>query len=177
MRKEFFTRRGPVSAEDLASVLDGISSRGGSVTFIQRRVRGWRDTGKLSSAWIYEPGDPVREVEVGFWILQALGLRRRGAEVISCPTCGRTRVDLIPLAEEVERRLAGLKAPLTVAVMGCEVNGPGEAREADVGVACGKGVGLLFRKGEIVRKVPEAEIADALMEEVRALAEKTSGGG
>jgi (E)-4-hydroxy-3-methylbut-2-enyl-diphosphate synthase len=115
-------------------------------------------------------GDPVREVEVGFWILRALGLRRRGVEVISCPTCGRTRVGLIPLAEEVERRLAGVKAPLTVAVMGCEVNGPGEAREADVGVACGKGVGLLMRRGEIVRKVPEAEIADALVAEVEALA-------
>ncbi|MBI5014255.1 MAG: flavodoxin-dependent (E)-4-hydroxy-3-methylbut-2-enyl-diphosphate synthase [Deltaproteobacteria bacterium] len=115
-------------------------------------------------------GDPVREVEVGFWILQALGLRRRGVEVISCPTCGRTRVGLIALAEEVERRLAGVTEPLTVAVMGCEVNGPGEAREADVGVACGKGVGLLLRKGEVVRRVPEAEIADALVAEVEAMA-------
>lgn len=113
-------------------------------------------------------GDPEREVEVGYWILQALGLRRRGAEIVSCPTCGRTRVGLVALAEEVERRLATVRTPLTVAVMGCEVNGPGEAREADVGVACGKGVGLVFRKGEIVRKVPEAEIVEALMEEVRA---------
>ena len=115
-------------------------------------------------------GDPVREVEVGYWILQSLGLRRRGVEVISCPTCGRTRVDLIPLAEEVERRLSGVSAPLTVAVMGCEVNGPGEAREADVGVACGKGVGLLFRQGEVLRKVPADRIADELVAEVRSLA-------
>ncbi len=121
-------------------------------------------------------GDPVREVEVAHWILRALGLRRRGVEVISCPTCGRTRVDLVGLAEEVERRLAGVAAPLTVAVMGCEVNGPGEAREADVGVACGKGVGLLFRKGEILRKVPEAEIVDAVVAEVEALAGEAGRG-
>jgi len=121
-------------------------------------------------------GDPVREVEVAYWILHALGLRRRGLDVISCPTCGRTRVGLVALAEEVERRLAGVSAPLTVAVMGCEVNGPGEAREADVGVAAGKGVGLIFRKGEVVRKVPEAEIADALVAEVEALAREAGRG-
>lgn len=120
-------------------------------------------------------GDPVREVEVGWWILRALGLRQRGVEVISCPTCGRTRVDLVPIAEEVERRLADVDAPLTVAVMGCEVNGPGEARGADVGVACGKGVGLLFRHGEVLRKVPEAEIADALVAEVEAMAAEARG--
>lgn len=115
-------------------------------------------------------GDPEPEVGVAYGILGALGLRRRGVELISCPTCGRTRVGLAALAEEVERRLAGIAAPLTVAVMGCEVNGPGEAREADVGVACGRGMGLLFRKGEVVRKVPEAEIADALVAEVEAVA-------
>ncbi|GAB4265367.1 MAG: flavodoxin-dependent (E)-4-hydroxy-3-methylbut-2-enyl-diphosphate synthase [Deferrisomatales bacterium] len=115
-------------------------------------------------------GDPVREVEVAYWILGALGLRRRGVEVISCPTCGRTRVGLVALAEEIERRLAPVDAPLTVAVMGCEVNGPGEAREADVGVAAGRGVGLLFRKGRVIGKVPEAGIADALVAEVEALA-------
>jgi len=122
-------------------------------------------------------GDPVPEVDVAYWILGALGMRRRGVEVISCPTCGRTRVELAALAEEVERRLSGVDAPLTVAVMGCEVNGPGEAREADVGVACGKGVGLLFRRGEVVRKVPAGEIADALLEEVRALASEQAGQG
>jgi (E)-4-hydroxy-3-methylbut-2-enyl-diphosphate synthase len=121
-------------------------------------------------------GDPVREVEVAYWILHSLGLRRRGLEVISCPTCGRTRVGLVALAEEVERRLARVSVPLTVAVMGCEVNGPGEAREADVGVAAGKGVGLIFRKGEIVRKVPETEIADALVAEVEALLAEGGGG-
>lgn len=120
-------------------------------------------------------GDPVPEVDVAYWILGALGMRRRGVEVISCPTCGRTRVGLAALAEEVERRLSGVDAPLTVAVMGCEVNGPGEAREADVGVACGKGVGLLFRRGEVVRKVPAGEIADALLQEVRALAAEQDG--
>lgn len=120
-------------------------------------------------------GDPEPEVGVAYWILAALGLRRRGVEVISCPTCGRTRVGLAALAEEVERRLEGVAAPLTVAVMGCEVNGPGEAREADVGVACGKGVGLIFRGGEVVRKVRVEEIADALLEEVRALADGRAG--
>ncbi len=121
-------------------------------------------------------GDPVREVEVAYWILEALGMRRRGVEIISCPTCGRTRVGLVALAEEVEQRLAGIDAPLTVAVMGCEVNGPGEAREADVGVAAGRGVGLLFRRGEVLRKVPEAEIADALVAEVERLAAEESPG-
>ncbi|MDW7709401.1 MAG: flavodoxin-dependent (E)-4-hydroxy-3-methylbut-2-enyl-diphosphate synthase [Deferrisomatales bacterium] len=115
-------------------------------------------------------GDPEPEVGVAYGILRALGLRARGVEVISCPTCGRTRVGLAALAEEVESRLASVSAPLTVAVMGCEVNGPGEAREADVGVACGRGAGLLFRRGQVVRKVPEAEIADALVAEVEALA-------
>ncbi len=114
-------------------------------------------------------GDPVPEVGVAYWILGALGLRRRGVDVISCPTCGRTRVDLARLTEEVERRLQGVSAPLTVAVMGCPVNGPGEAREADVGVACGVGSGLLFRKGEVIRRVPEAELADALVAEVEAM--------
>ena len=116
-------------------------------------------------------GDPVEEVRVAWWILGALELRQRGIDLISCPTCGRTRVALVRLATEVERRLAHVQAPLTVAVMGCEVNGPGEAREADVGVACGKGVGLLFRRGEVVRKVPEAEIVDALV----ALVEEDAG--
>jgi (E)-4-hydroxy-3-methylbut-2-enyl-diphosphate synthase len=115
-------------------------------------------------------GDPVREVEVGFWILRSLELRARGLEVISCPTCGRTRIDLIGLAEEVERRLSGVTAPLTVAVMGCEVNGPGEARQADVGIAATPGGGVLFRRGEVLRKLSEAELADALVAEVLAMA-------
>jgi (E)-4-hydroxy-3-methylbut-2-enyl-diphosphate synthase len=115
-------------------------------------------------------GDPVREVEVGFLILGALGIRRRGVEVVSCPTCGRTHIGIEQLAEEMERRLADLDAPITVAVMGCEVNGPGEAREAHVGVAAGRSSGILFRAGEVIGKVPEDKIADALEAEARAVA-------
>lgn len=111
-------------------------------------------------------GDPVDEVRVGFEILKTLGLRKRGINFVSCPTCGRCQVDLIRVAEEVENRLAGVEVPFTVAVMGCIVNGPGEAREADFGIAGGKGEGLLFRHGEVVRKVPESELADALVDEV-----------
>lgn len=106
--------------------------------------------------------DPVEEVKAGIAILKAVGLRREGVNIISCPTCGRTNVDLISLAGQVEERLKDIKTPLTVAVMGCAVNGPGEAREADYGLAGGAGEGLLFRRGEIVRKVPEAELANAL---------------
>ncbi|WP_183355857.1 flavodoxin-dependent (E)-4-hydroxy-3-methylbut-2-enyl-diphosphate synthase [Geomonas silvestris] len=115
-------------------------------------------------------GDPVDEVRVAYDILKALGLRSRGINFVSCPTCGRCQIDLIPVAEEVERRLADLDAKFTVAVMGCAVNGPGEAREADFGIAGGKGEGLLFKHGEIVRKVPAAELADALVEEVQKAA-------
>lgn len=111
-------------------------------------------------------GDPVDEVRVGFEILKSLGLRKKGINFVSCPTCGRCEVNLIRVAEEVEQRLLEVTAPITVAVMGCVVNGPGEAREADFGIAGGKGEGLLFRHGEIVRKVPENQLADALVEEV-----------
>jgi (E)-4-hydroxy-3-methylbut-2-enyl-diphosphate synthase len=111
-------------------------------------------------------GDPVDEVRVGFEILKSLNLRQHGVNFVSCPTCGRCQINLIDVANEVEQRLKGVDAPFTVAVMGCIVNGPGEAREADFGIAGGKGEGLLFRHGEIVRKVPEAEMADALVVEV-----------
>ncbi|NOY54272.1 MAG: flavodoxin-dependent (E)-4-hydroxy-3-methylbut-2-enyl-diphosphate synthase [Deltaproteobacteria bacterium] len=110
--------------------------------------------------------DPVQEVRVGIEILKSLGLREAGPVMISCPTCGRCEIDLIGLAREVEERLTKMKQPLEVAVMGCVVNGPGEAREADFGIAGGKGVGLVFRKGKVVRKVREEELADALMEEI-----------
>jgi (E)-4-hydroxy-3-methylbut-2-enyl-diphosphate synthase len=110
--------------------------------------------------------DPVEEIATCWGILRALDLRRRGPEMISCPTCGRTQIDLIPLAEKVEAMLKKIDKPIKVAVMGCVVNGPGEAREADFGIAGGRGEGLLFRHGEIVRKVPEAQLADALVEEV-----------
>jgi (E)-4-hydroxy-3-methylbut-2-enyl-diphosphate synthase len=116
-------------------------------------------------------GDPVSEVVIAQEILAELGLRPwRGVRILSCPTCGRCGVDLIGLVEELRRRTRGVTAPLTVAVMGCVVNGPGEAREADVGIAAGKGHGVLFRRGEAVRKVPETELLDALLEEIRALA-------
>ena len=109
--------------------------------------------------------DPAEEVKAGLAILRACGLRKGGVRFVSCPTCGRTKIDLIPLAQQVEQRLSGLDRDITVAVMGCEVNGPGEAREADFGIAGGKGFGSLFVKGRVVRtKVPEAELLDGLME-------------
>jgi (E)-4-hydroxy-3-methylbut-2-enyl-diphosphate synthase len=114
-------------------------------------------------------GNPVHEVKVAYDILKALGLRRRGVDFISCPTCGRTQVDLIKIAEETETRLKKLDRPIKVAVMGCVVNGPGEAREADVGIACGKGEGLIFKKGLVFRKVPEAKLVDELMREIENL--------
>lgn len=113
--------------------------------------------------------DPVEEVYTAYNIQQVLGLRESSAQVISCPTCGRTQIDLIPIANEVERRVAKLKKPLKIAVMGCVVNGPGEAREADIGIAGGKGVGLIFSKGEILRKVNEDKIVDELMKEIEKL--------
>ena len=112
---------------------------------------------------------PAEEAHVAWEILAALDIRRRGPELVSCPTCGRCQVDLVPIAGEVDRRLRELDTPIKVAVMGCVVNGPGEARDADVGVAAGKGVGLVFRHGQPVRKVAEAEIIDALFEEIDAL--------
>lgn len=110
--------------------------------------------------------DPVREIYAAKDILKAAGVRDFGVNIVSCPTCGRTRIDLIKLANEVEEALRGCEKPLTVAVMGCAVNGPGEAREADIGVAGGDKCGLIFKKGEILRKVPENEILPALLEEI-----------
>ena len=113
--------------------------------------------------------DPVREVAAGRDLLRALGLRQDGITFVSCPTCGRTRINLIELAQQAEARLAGCRKNLRVAVMGCVVNGPGEAREADIGIAGGDGCGLIFRKGEILRKVPESQLLDALVEEIDRL--------
>lgn len=107
--------------------------------------------------------DPVEEIKAGIAILKAAGLRRGGVKIVSCPTCGRTQIDLISTAKEVEERLSTLKKDITVAVMGCIVNGPGEAREADFGLAGGKGEAVLFKKGEIVSKVSEADMVSALM--------------
>ena len=112
--------------------------------------------------------DPVKEVEAAKDILKSIGMFE-GPQVVSCPTCGRTRIDLISLANQVEERLQSVHKPVKVAVMGCVVNGPGEAKEADIGIAGGAGCGVLFKKGEILRKVPESEILDALMEEIEKL--------
>jgi len=114
-------------------------------------------------------GDPVEEVRVGIELLKSLGLRKSGVEIISCPTCGRTQIDLIKVANEVERRLAGCEKNIRVAVMGCAVNGPGEAREADIGIAGGKGEALLIRKGEILRKIPQDRIVEELLAEIEKL--------
>ena len=113
--------------------------------------------------------DPEEEVIAAKRILQAAGIRKTGPDLISCPTCGRTKYNMIPIAREVERRLRDCTKPITVAVMGCAVNGPGEARCADVGIAGGDGEGLLFRKGEILYKVPQDKLVDALMAEIERL--------
>lgn len=113
--------------------------------------------------------DPVEEVYTAYEIQKVLGLRTSGAQIVSCPTCGRTQIDLIPIANEIENRTRNIKTPIKIAVMGCAVNGPGEAREADIGIAGGKGEGLIFKKGEIVKKVPENKIIDELMAEINKM--------
>ena len=113
--------------------------------------------------------DPVEEVRVGFELLRSLRIRERGPELVSCPTCGRTRINLFTLAEEVEARLQTMQAPLKVAVMGCVVNGPGEAKEADIGIAGGNGVGIIFKKGELFKKVNEAELLPAFLQELERM--------
>ncbi len=128
-------------------------------------ARGIGDTIRVSLA-----ADPVEEVRVGYQILASLRLRSRGVQLVACPSCGRAEVDIIAIAQEVERRLAGIKAPVKVAVMGCAVNGPGEARLADLGIACGRGMGLLFRDGRIIASLPEDRLVDALMEHVEIVA-------
>ncbi|GAA3133976.1 flavodoxin-dependent (E)-4-hydroxy-3-methylbut-2-enyl-diphosphate synthase [Streptosporangium carneum] len=115
---------------------------------------------------------PVEEVKVGAAILESLNLRERGLEIVSCPSCGRAQVDVYTLAEQVQAGLAGLKIPLRVAVMGCVVNGPGEAREADLGVASGNGKGQIFVKGEVIKTVPESQIVETLIEEALRMAEE-----
>ena len=116
--------------------------------------------------------DPVKEIYAAKAILKAVGLNEDGVQVVSCPTCGRTRIDLIEIAKEVEQKVAGIKGKkIKVAVMGCAVNGPGEAREADLGIAGGDGVGLIFKKGEVIKKVPQAELVNALMDEINKFKE------
>jgi (E)-4-hydroxy-3-methylbut-2-enyl-diphosphate synthase len=117
-------------------------------------------------------GDPVEEVRVGYQILRALNIRRRGIEIISCPTCGRCEVDLTRLVERVERDVEKIAIPLTVAIMGCVVNGPGEAKEADIGIAGGKGVGVLFKKGKVIRKLREKDFVPVLLSEIQEMTEE-----
>jgi (E)-4-hydroxy-3-methylbut-2-enyl-diphosphate synthase len=112
--------------------------------------------------------DPVEEVRVGYEILKALGIRRRGPEIISCPTCGRCTIDLFDIVEQVEQALSTQTEPIKIAIMGCVVNGPGEAREADIGIAGGGGKGILFRKGKVIRKFPQDKLVEVLLEEVKA---------
>jgi (E)-4-hydroxy-3-methylbut-2-enyl-diphosphate synthase len=114
-------------------------------------------------------GDPVSEMQVAYGILRALGIRKVGPDIISCPTCGRCEIDVLKLAEEVEKRLAGVKGYFKIALMGCVVNGPGEAAEADVGIAGGRGFGFLFKKGQKIRKIKEEEFVDVLIEEINNL--------
>jgi (E)-4-hydroxy-3-methylbut-2-enyl-diphosphate synthase len=128
-------------------------------------ARGIGDTIRVSLA-----ADPVEEVKAGFEILKSLSLRTKGVQLVACPSCGRAEVDIIQIAQEVERRLAGLQVPVKVAVMGCAVNGPGEARMADLGIACGRGMGLLFKHGKIIASLPESRLVDALMEQVQEVA-------
>jgi (E)-4-hydroxy-3-methylbut-2-enyl-diphosphate synthase len=134
-------------------------------------AEGFGDTIRVSLAT-----DPVEEVRVAFEMLKALELRSRGPVVIACPTCGRLEVDLFRIAREIEQATAHIKIPLTLAVMGCAVNGPGEAREADLGVAAGRGNGMIYRQGKAIRRVKEEEIVPALLEEVeRFVADKATG--
>ena len=126
--------------------------------------RGIGDTVRVSLT-----DDPVEEIKTAKKILMFAGLRKFGVEFISCPTCGRTSIDLVKLAYQVEEALGDLDMPIKVAVMGCAVNGPGEAREADLGIAGGHGEGLIFKKGQILYKVPEDQLLPALLREVEAL--------
>ncbi|MBU5461534.1 flavodoxin-dependent (E)-4-hydroxy-3-methylbut-2-enyl-diphosphate synthase [Lachnoclostridium sp. MSJ-17] len=127
-------------------------------------TRGIGDTIRVSLT-----ADPVREVYAAFDILKALDMREEGVQFVSCPTCGRTRIDLVKIANEVEERLRGCKKNIKVAVMGCVVNGPGEAKEADIGIAGGEGCGLVFKKGEILYKVDEDKLVDALIDEIEKM--------
>jgi (E)-4-hydroxy-3-methylbut-2-enyl-diphosphate synthase len=118
-------------------------------------------------------GDPVEEVRVGYEILRALKIRQRGVEIVSCPTCGRCQVNLSPLVKKVEKGVQEISKPITVAMMGCVVNGPGEAKEADIGIAGGKRVGVLFKKGKIVRNLKEKDFVQALISEIEEMARET----
>ena len=141
-----------------------------SVAFGSLLSQGIGDTIRVSLS-----APPVEEVKVGIAILESLNLKKRGFEIVSCPSCGRAQVDVYTLAEQVTSALQGFKVPMRVAVMGCVVNGPGEAREADLGVASGNGKGQIFVKGEVIKTVPESEIVQVLIEEATRIAETMSG--
>jgi (E)-4-hydroxy-3-methylbut-2-enyl-diphosphate synthase len=143
-----------------------------SIAFGSLLSRGIGDTIRVSLT-----DNPVEEVKVAFEILKSLEIRAHGPILVSCPTCGRTAIDLIPLAKKVEEKLSGFKESLKVAVMGCVVNGPGEAAEADVGITGSKGVGIVFRKGKVVRKVKEKVLFDALFEEIEEIIAETNERG
>lgn len=134
--------------------------------------QGIGDTLRVSLA-----ADPVEEVKVGFEILKSLELRHRGINVIACPTCGRVEIDVVRLANELEKRLGHVTVPLTVSVLGCVVNGIGEGKEADIGIAGGQGVGILFKQGKLVEKVPMEQLMDRLIDEVEAMAKEKEAGG
>jgi len=143
-----------------------------SVAFGALLAEGIGDTIRVSLS-----APPVEEVKVGIAILESLGMRQRRLEIVSCPSCGRAQVDVYTLAEKVQAGLEGMTVPLRVAVMGCVVNGPGEAREADLGVASGNGKGQIFVKGEVIKTVPEAQIVETLVEEAMRLAEEMEAAG
>ncbi|MBQ0825810.1 flavodoxin-dependent (E)-4-hydroxy-3-methylbut-2-enyl-diphosphate synthase [Streptomyces tagetis] len=143
-----------------------------AVAFGALLSRGIGDTIRVSLS-----APPVEEIKVGIQILESLNLRQRGLEIVSCPSCGRAQVDVYKLAEEVTAGLTGMDVPLRVAVMGCVVNGPGEAREADLGVASGNGKGQIFVKGEVIKTVPESKIVETLIEEAMKIAEQMGQDG
>jgi (E)-4-hydroxy-3-methylbut-2-enyl-diphosphate synthase len=134
--------------------------------------QGIGDTLRVSLA-----ADPVEEVKVGYEILKSLELRHRGINVIACPTCGRVEIDVVKMANELEKRLGHIRAPLNVSVLGCVVNGIGEGKEADIGIAGGEGKGILFKKGKLVRKVPMEELMETLIAEVELLANEQEAEG
>ena len=128
-----------------------------------------RDQGVDFEVVIGDPFRAVKRIRVAYEILRCLGLRSRGPEIISCPTCGRCEIDLFSIVDQVENALSGMVSSPKLAIMGCVFNGPGEAREADVGVAGGRGQGILFKKGEVVKKIPENRLAEVLIEEVKRI--------
>ena len=132
------------------------------------------DEGLADTIRVSLTAQPEEEVRVAFLILSSLGLRSRGPNIISCPICGRCEVDMFKISAEIEKRLASIKEHIDVAIMGCVVNGPGEAKEADIGLACGRGIGVIFKKGKLLRRLEEDEIVPEFVKEVKSFAKKAS---